>query len=155
MENNEELELDQFYFKRELDQYHRTLTPVKDYMEQASNYLVKRLNITKEEALSRIKQKLKNRNLINPVVRFNNRKQNNDLEEQKLKITDYIKEIKDKDYLTAPSLTVYKNRNQLSSIHGDFLNFNTKERSRYKKEAFKQNQLGNREQYIFYNNLLF
>ena len=68
MENNEELELDQFYFKRELDQYHRTLTPVKDYMEQASNYLVKRLNITKEEALSKIKQKLKNRNLINPVV---------------------------------------------------------------------------------------
>lgn len=153
METKEDLQLDQFYFKRELDQYHRTLTPVKDYMEQASNYLVKRLNITKEEALSRIKQKLKNRNLINPVVRFNNRKQNNDLEEQKLKITDYIKEIKDKDYLTAPSLTVYKNRNQLSSIHGDFLNFNTKERSRYKKEAFKQNQLGNREQYIFYNNL--
>lgn len=153
MEKQEDLKLDQFYFKRELDQYSRTLSPVKDYMEQTSNYLVKRLGISKNEALCRIKQKLKNRRLTNPVVRFNNRKQNNDLEEQKLKITDYIKEIKDQDYLTAPSLTVYRNRNQMSSIHGDFLNFNTVERSKYKKLAFKQNQLGNKDQYIFYNNL--
>lgn len=152
MENND-IKLDQYYFKRELDQYHRTLTPVKDYMEQASNYLSKRLGISKEDALVKVKQALKTRKLNNPIVRYNNRKQNNDLEEQRTKITDYIKEIKNQDYLTAPSLTVYKNRNQCFSIQGDFLDFNTKERSRYKKEAFKQNQLGNVEQYKFYDNL--
>ena len=148
-----DLKLDHFYFKRELDKYSRSLTPVKDYMEQASNYLMKRMNISKQDAIIKIKQELKNRKLVNPTVRFNNRKQNNDLEEQVLKITDYLKEIREKDYLTAPSLTVYKNRDQLSSIQGDFLDFNTKERSRYKKEAFKENQAGNIEQYKFYDNL--
>ena len=32
MEKQEDLKLDQFYFKRELDQYSRTLSPVKDYI---------------------------------------------------------------------------------------------------------------------------
>lgn len=151
MDNGEELDL--YYFKRKPEEYKRTLDPVKDYIKQATTYISKREGISKEEANSKVKLALKKANLKNPIVRFNSRQKNGDLREEKVKMTEYLKDVIENNEMMAPSLTSYVNPSELQSIHGEFLNYNVKERSRYKKLAFKEKQAGNLEQYEFNNTL--
>lgn len=146
--------LDLFYFKRPLDTYGRTLDPVNEYVKQASLYLHNRTKKPIEECRKEVINILKNKKDIrNPEVRYHQRQKNGDIIEVRDKITNYLKDILDNDELMAPSLTSYANPTVLKSIHAQFLKHNVKERSVYKKEAFKAKQNGNKEKYEFYNTL--
>lgn len=151
MENNETLDL--YYFKNKPEDYERTITPIKEYLNQASMYLSKRKKISKEEALKEIKTLLKNSKVNNPIIRYNTRLNNGDLKEDHIKTTDYLKDVLENNELMAPSWTSYKNPDILQSLHGDFLVYNVKERSRYKKEQFIAAQNNDPVKYSLYNTL--
>lgn len=149
-----DLELDLYYFKNKPEEYTRTLNPVQDYIDQASLYLVKRDNITKEEAEAIVKKAIKSSpDIKNPIIRLNHKQANGDLQQEKMKVTEYINDVLERNELMAPSFTSYKHPSELQSIHGEFLMFNVGERSRYKKEAFKANQADDKDKYEEYNTL--
>lgn len=149
----EELNLDQNYFKRNPNEYERNILPFKEYIKQASMYVHKRNGISLEEARALVLGKIKVNNTINPTVRYHSRKSNGDIIETTLKMTDYLKDVVENDELVAPSLTSYVHPSKIQSVHGEFLMYNVKERSRYKKEAFKAKQEGNKTTASFYDTL--
>lgn len=147
------MELDQYIFKRKPDEYTRSMDPIKEYMKQAVTYLCKRKKVTKEEANELIKLKIKETKLVNPIVRFNHQQPNSDFLEETVKLTDYLKDIKDNNEVVAPSFTTYKQPKDEPSVHSDFLKFNVGRRKENKTLAFKYKQDNMKEKEIFHTTL--
>ena len=136
-------------FQLDANTYTNDLDPVKQYIEQASTYLINRYKLNKQDAVKQVKLNLKDKKIKNPNVRYRSKLENGDREETTIKLTDYIKDVKKNNEIIVPSYTAYDNPSKQVSIHKEFLNYNTKQRSLYKKEAFKQKQIGDMDKYLF------
>lgn len=135
-------EFDHNVFTKSIDEYQRDISPVEEYLKQTSTIISKQLGITKEEALSKIKQIIKSTDIINPMVTYNYRNDNGDVVQQKDKLTDYIKDAINNNEIMVPSFTTYLFPDDKKSLHGEFMKYNADRRSKFKKEAFRYKQLG-------------
>lgn len=145
------MEIDNYIFKREPREYKSSINPVKDYIDQASTYISKSLNIPKEEAIVLVKEKLKKSNIVNPIVRYRGVLPNGDRKVEEIKLTDYIKESINAGEVIVPSFTTYIHPSIKRSLHADFLSINIAKRKEDKKNAFKYKQLGDKAKAGFYN----
>ena len=147
------MELDQYIFKRKPEEYTRSIEPIQEYMNQAITYVSRRNKISREEAEKAIKAKIKLSRPINPIVRFNHQQPNSDMQEESVKLTDYLKDIKDNEEVVAPSFTTYKQPKEAPSVHADFLQFNVARRKENKNLAFKYKQEGIKDKETYHNTL--
>ena len=153
MSSTHDILLDQYIFKRKPEQYTRNLNPVNEYIKQASTYISKRQKLPIEEAVKIVKEKIKDTRLQNPIVRFNHQQANGDIQEETVKLTDYIKDIIDNGEVLAPSFTSYKPVTEAESVQAEFLKFNVARRKENKNLAFKYKQDGIKEKEEYHNTL--
>lgn len=123
--------------------------PVKEYIEQASFFIHKQLDIPIEESKQYVKELLKSNKIKNPVVRYYYKEENGDMIERQDKLTDYIKDSLQCGDIIVPSFTTYYSPEKQKSIHSDFMDYNTKRRSIHKKEAFKAKQNGEMDKFLY------
>lgn len=147
MENNEQL------LYKDLDDIDVSINPVRDYINHAITYLIKRCGITKEEAKQKIKTILKNKSVRVPNLKFKHKQSNGDMVVETMPITDYIKDIRANNEIIVPSFTAYYSPNKLKSVHAEFMQHNVRQRSKFKKEAFRLKQEGDIEK-SEYNNIM-
>jgi DNA-directed RNA polymerase subunit L len=147
------MEIDKNIFKRDNKEYSRHLEPVKDYIEQATNYVSIKYGYDLKTSRDYVIKKLKSSELDNPEIVFNHKNSLGDLVLSKCSTTDYLKGVIDNCEMLAPSWTSYLNHHRFNSIHAQFLAVNVKKRSEAKKLAFKYEQLKDEEKYSYYNNL--
>lgn len=122
--------------------------PVQEYHRQATKMLMKRFNISQEEAIWFIKDQI-SKQAKNPLVTYYYKKDNGDMIKQQNYLTDYIKESLNSGDVIVPSFTTYFHPSKQKSIHAEFMAYNTKRRSKYKKIAFKAKQDGDIPNYIY------
>ena len=122
--------------------------PVQEYHRQATKMLMKRFNISQEEAMWFIKDQI-SKQAKNPLVTYYYKKDNGDMIKQQNYLTDYIKESLNSGDVIVPSFTTYFHPSKQKSIHAEFMAYNTKRRSKYKKIAFKAKQDGDIPNYIY------
>lgn len=138
-------------FKRELNEYHNNLNPIKHYLQQASTFLSKRYGLTKAEALNEVKSIIKEKGLKDPVVTYYFRDDNGDIEKATDTLSGYIKDVIETNRIIAPSFTVYKNPEEHKSIHAKYLHRNVALRKADKKAAHKYEQLGDVDKASYYD----
>jgi hypothetical protein len=142
-----------YIFKRPPEEYEILLTPVKDYIRQASTYISITNDIPIEEAINIINKVLKKQKIKNPIVTYNYRDENGKTETKQDKLTDYIKDTIAAGEVLVPSFTAYIHPSKKKSLHADFLDINIKLRKSDKHNAFKYKQLGDKEKTFYYNTL--
>lgn len=140
-------------FLKELSDYTNDLNPVKQYVEQSVSYVTKELNIDDTLARILIKEVItEDENVVDPIVTYNYRKDNGDVEVRTTKLLEYIADNKRNNYITAPSLTTYEQPSKEKSLHAEFLEKNISLRSKFKKEAFRNYQDGDMSMFNRNNN---
>jgi hypothetical protein len=122
--------------------------PVQEYHRQATRMLMTRFNISQEEAMWFIKNQI-SKQAKNPLVTYYYKKDNGDMIKQQNYLTDYIKESLNSGDVIVPSFTTYFHPSKQKSIHAEFMAYNTKRRSKYKKIAFKAKQDGDIASYVY------
>lgn len=148
---DKELTMDHYVFKRPLDKYEYTIDPINGYINQASDYIVSRFNLSKEDSVKFVKEQINKHNPRNPIVRFNHKDNNGDMQEEKIKLTDYLKGVKENKELMAPTFTSYTNPSVKKSVQTEFLKVNIKRRKENKLLAFKANQDGDTDKYNYHD----
>lgn len=125
------------------------LNPVADYIQQASMYIHKRYNIPLDQATVKVKEIIRTSNIKNPKVKYTFKEENGDTIIREDKITTYLGEALAAGEVIVPSLTTYYHPSVRKSIHADFMDYNVKERSRYKKQAFKDKQNNEMDKFMY------
>lgn len=150
IENEYEAE---YVFKRKPEEYEILLNPVTDYIKQAATYVSINKNMNYEDSVKYVKSRIKEKGTINPIVKYSYRNENGDTEVKQDKLTDYIKETLDAGEVLVPSFTTYIHPSKKKSLHADFLSINIALRKSDKKNAFKYEQLGDKDKEFYYNTL--
>lgn len=140
-------------FKKPNDQYKLNLDPVGQYIKQGSCYLSKMMGLTQDEAKVAIKKAIKINTPKNPIVTYNRRKENGDMEVTTDKLTNYLKSAIDDGEIIVPSFTTYIHPSKQKSIHSIFLEGNVKARKTDKHLAFKYKQLGDEEKASYFTDM--
>jgi len=140
-------------FLKDLDSYQRHIDPINDYIEQTSFYLSVMSGKDIKECETFVKSKINKENgAKNPQVIFYERGDNLDREEKSCSLSSYIKTVNKEGSILAPTLTVYRQPEEIRSFLSDFILDNVKARSIAKKEAFKAKADGEKELFILKNN---
>lgn len=140
-------------FKRDITEYQTSLNPVGDYIEQVSNLMMVKHNITKEKAVALVKEAIKAHGYKIPKIKYNKKNDKGDMEVTEDKLTTYIANVKKEGNLMSPSFTVYKHPSKQESIHAIYLKKNVKNRSQYKKRAFIEERNENMQLFRRFNTL--
>lgn len=134
---------DPYVFSRPENEYQIRLSPVNEYIKQASAFLSKTKNISMDKARATVKRMLTAHGVKNPIVTFNHKQENGDMLEETEPLTNYIKNVVSDGEVLVPSFTSYMHPSIQKSIHADFLSINIAARKADKHAAFEAKQLGN------------
>lgn len=142
-----------FIFKNRPEEYHVSLSPLKDYFTQAGFFLGKMLGVNQEQANKYISRAIKENKGRNPIVKFNKKNEYGDMEVETDTLTNYIKETVNNGEVMVPSFTTYIHPTKKKSLHAEFLQVNIKKRKEDKENAFKYKQLGDDAKALYYNTM--
>jgi len=124
------------YFKFKPEEYKRDVSPLKHYMD-ISSFVLEKMNHTREPKAS-IKEYIKEKQRFsNPLVYFKQRDMDGKISKQAVGLKDYLDDVVRDKNIIVPSFTVYFPPSKKPSLHSEFMDVNTKERSVHKKLAFK------------------
>lgn len=136
-------------FELPFEFFQNDVYPVNEYIEQASFFIHKQLDIPLEESKQYVKSTLKDFKIKNPTTKYYYKQDNGDKIIREDKLTDYIKESLNSGDIIVPSFTTYYSPSKQKSIHSDFMDYNTKRRSIHKKAAFKAKQDGDMDKFLY------
>lgn len=145
--------MDNFIFKKENNEYSKTIQPIKDYVEQMSVYVSKRKNIPRTQAEQFVKEMINKKGMKIPKVRYQHKDDVGDIIENETSLLQYITDAKKDNEIIVPSFTTYIHPSKKKSLHSEFIANNVARRSKHKKLAFKAKQEGDNTGYAF-NNVL-
>jgi len=138
-------------FKKKDDEYKQRLTPIHDYIEQATDIVSRFYNIDKDKAIEVVKDIIRDSNFKNPKVKYRERDINGDTSFKVTTLLDYIAYIKRHKDIIVPSFTVYFNPKKKKSLHSEFISVNVARRAKHKKLAFKYKNEGNTALATYHN----
>lgn len=136
-------------FELPFEFFQNDVYPVNEYINQASFFIHKQLDIPLEESKEYVKKTLKEFKIKNPTTKYYYKQDNGDKIIREDKLTDYIKESLNSGDIIVPSFTTYYSPNKQKSIHSDFMDYNTKRRAIHKKAAFKAKQDGDMDKFLY------
>lgn len=145
--------MDKYIFRKEDNEYSKSIDPVKDYMSQMSHYLYKKYNIPPDQVTTKLKEIMRHKGSINPKVTYRHKDDKGDTIESTTTLIEYIKQAKKDNEIIVPSYTTYIHPSIKKSLHSEFIAGNVAKRSKHKKLAFKAKQDGDDIGYAF-NNVL-
>lgn len=126
-------------FRRSDDSYVRDVNPVKHYLHQASEFLMKKKGITKQEAEAYVRDLTlgkKWHKVRFPEIEYLYRGENGDRGMRVDSLLGYIKEIMINKEIMAPTLTTYISDNNQKSLLAEYIQGNLAKRSQVKKLMF-------------------
>lgn len=88
-----------------------------------------------------------------PRIHYLQRKKNGDREERETTFTEYLKVVYDNELIMAPTMTVYLNPKQRTSILGLYITDNLLKRKKFKHKKFEYMMAGDTDKENFYDNL--
>lgn len=151
MENAKAIDYnDPYIFSRHEDEYNIRLSPVNEYIKQASMFIAKMKNIPINNARDIVKKVLGSYPITNPIVSFKHKQENGDMEIETDTLTNYIKNIISDNEVLVPSFTSYVHPSKAKSIHADFLAINIAARKADKDLAFEATQQGKPDKAIYH-----
>jgi hypothetical protein len=132
--------------------YSTKIDPIAGYINKSVIYLMRKYGIDKDTALKRIREILKDEYTEDPIVTMYERDlYSGDKEIAKIPLSQYLRDISDKDLVIAPSFTAYYKK--LPDAYGNIVDFesidagwtriNAKKRGEYKKKMKHAKALGN------------
>lgn len=140
-------------FTKENKEYSMQMDPVKAYLEQSTNMVMRKYKLPKEEAGTLVKEAILDKGPHDPVVKHYERDDKLDRHKKKSKLSRYISKVKKDNDILVPSFTVYTDPKKRKSLHSNFVLHNLKERKVAKSEAFKAKTEGDTERYNSFNTL--
>lgn len=140
-------------FKNPTESYGSNLDPIKGYFNQVGYYIHKKYNLPIEESNNLIRKIVKDFKPKNPMVTFNKKKENGDMERVEDKLSNYIKDTIDNGELIVPSFTTYIHPSVKKSLHSEFLFINVRKRSEDKHKSFEYKQAGNKPMELYYSTM--
>jgi hypothetical protein len=145
----------EFLFSRDDSFYQRQINPISDYLRQSALYLHIMTGDNINDCINFIKKTLQTDKINetrDPVVVYFERQQNGDRIKSYIRLSQYIKDINNRNYILAPSFTCYLPPEILRSHMSDFVERNKNLRVKAKKEAFMYKAQKNIPLYIIKNN---
>lgn len=143
--------MEDYIFRKGNEEYSRALNPVKDYVEQMTYFLHKEYGYPKDIAFAKVKKIISGSKIKNPIIKYQYKDENGDLDIGELKLLDYIEDTIKNNEIIVPSFTTYVNPSKKKSLHSEFISSNVINRSKYKKAAFKAKQDNDTAGYMFNN----
>lgn len=134
--------LDIFY--KPNSEYNNQLNPIKSYIEQLTNYISIKKQITKEQA-KEVAVKLVKLHFKDKNIKYFEREENGDRVVKDGSLYSYIKQNIDNKNILVPTFTSYMNSKVKKSILSEFIFVNVKKRSVAKKAGQKAKAEGNKE----------
>ena len=130
-----------------IDNYRRTINPIGDYVDQAAHFIMKMNNCTYDQAAIFVSKKLKDKSLgiVDPKIKFFERKDNGDRHLTEGTLSSYISESVKKKDLIAPSMTTYISADVKESLLVTYIDDNVAGRSKAKKAEFAAKAAGKLE----------
>lgn len=127
-----------------VDSYRRTINPIGDYLDQASSFISKMNNCSFDEAKKFVSLKLKDKSLgiVDPKIKFFERKDNGDRDLTEGTLSGYISDAVRRRDLIAPSMTTYINPDVKESLLVTYIDDNVAGRSKAKKAEFAAKAAG-------------
>lgn len=145
--------IDKYILKRKPTEYKTDLGVIKEYINQNTNIVSKYFNITKKEAKKYIIKTINHADILDPIVKYNGRDENDDMIVKEDKLTDYLSDVIADGDVIVPSFTTYVHPTVKKSLHAEFLNINIKERKKDKKLAFDYKQTGDLVKHYYHDTL--
>lgn len=143
-------------FTYEIDAYTRQKQLLEQALIQSALYVSRMSGDPFEQCLDFIKNNIKSDGLSpikNPRVRYLQRKKNGDRDERDTTFLEYLDVVYTNDLIMAPTMTVYLNPNQRTSILGLYITDNLKKRKVFKHKKFEYMMAGDTDNENFYDNL--
>jgi len=135
----------QNHFVRPPEEYSRDLNVMKHYVEDAAYYLHKRTGKPLEQCKAFVGRETNTGGsmaIVDPDTLCLTRPNFDAKYKEVIPFTDYLKDIIDNDRIIAPTLTVYTNQSQKTSLLSEFIAINIAKRKKSKAEKFAAQQAG-------------
>lgn len=129
-------------FYHNVEDYHNTLNPIRDYLEQTSLYIQSLKGCSFEEAVEVAKSIVK-KNYKDRQIKFFMRKDNGDRTVMQTSVLDYIATHVKSGHIISPSFTTYLPSSVKPSMDSDYTLRNVNERAQLKKDAQAEEAKGN------------
>lgn len=130
-------------FIRDLKDYKIDMSPVQQYIKQATLYVHKTVGLSLEDAEKMVRKQIKKSDIVNPEVKYNYRNDNGDVTVEQTSLMHYIEDNVRSNHIVVPSMTAYVHPSKDKSLHAEFLERNIASRNADKKKAFQYKQEGN------------
>lgn len=138
-----------------VDDYKRSINPVKDWAEQTAFYASKMLNKPYADCLAHIRKKLKDKTvkIDNPTVVCYERADNGDKEKVVTNLGRYLKNTFENNEILAATGTTYLHPSVKESVIVELLDRNVAGRKKYKKMSQAYEAKGLQEEYKYYHQM--
>jgi hypothetical protein len=143
-------------FTYQIDEYIRQKQLLEQAIIQTATYVARMSGDPIEKCIEFIKTNIKPEGLApikDPRVHYLQRKKNGDREERETTFSEYLKVVYDNDLIMAPTMTVYLNPKQRTSILGLYITDNLAKRKVFKHKKFEYMMAGDTDKESFYDNL--
>lgn len=130
-----------------VEQYKRTINPVRDYIQQTACFISKMNDCSVEQASEFVSKKLKDKSLgiVDPKIQFFERKDNGDRQLTDGTLSSYLNTAIARRDLIAPSMTTYINADEKEALLVTYIDDNVAGRSKAKKAEFAAKAAGQLE----------
>ena len=132
-------------FLQPLEFYQRDLNPIGHYVRQMAKALSIQFGTSEEVARTFIIKNIREKKFPNqrdPLVKFFGRDENLDRTEEELTLSEYFRDVKDKNQILVPTFTAYCSEEEDKSPLSSFIGYNVKKRSEAKKLSQKAKDEG-------------
>lgn len=134
-------------FALEVDEYKRDIDVIKHAVNQYASYLQLRSGREFSFCLNWVRDQLKPGGRFefrDPVVKMLERGSNGDRDIAEIRLSQYLKQVRDMDLLIAPTMTIYLPRHRSKSLLVDFIDENIAKRNKNKKAKFRAKMAGDK-----------
>ncbi len=136
-------------FALPVDEYKRDIDVIRHAVNHSAHYIALRSGREFSFCLDWYRKQLQvggRFEFRDPIVKMLERAHNGDRDIAEIRLSQYLKQVRDGDLLIAPTMTVYLPRSRSKSLLVDFIDENIAKRNKNKKEKFKAKMAGNEVQ---------
>jgi len=143
-------------FTYSLSEYRRNIDILPAYVEDSALFISRMLDEPIENAREFVKESIAPGGIAaihDPDIAFLKRQKNGDREKRVTTFSKYLEVVAQQEFIMAPTMTVYLNPNQETSLLAEYISGNLKIRKEFKHKMFEAKMAGDAITESYYNGL--